>query len=48
MLELYNMRTKPSNVRKNKGTTKCDKRIVTYDIGTALCEDETVKYEKYK
>ena len=37
---------KPSNVRKNKGTIKCDKRIVTCDVGTTQCEDETVKCEK--
>ena len=47
MLELHNVTMKLSNVRKkNKGTTKCDKRIVTYDVGTAQCEDRTVKYEK--
>ena len=33
----------PSNVRKNKGTTKCDKRTVTYDVETAQCEDITIK-----
>ena len=26
ILELHNVRIKPSNVRKNKGTTKCDKK----------------------
>ena len=40
------MRLKPSNVRKNKGTIECNKRTVTYDIGTAQCEDRTVKCEK--
>ena len=34
---------KPLNVRKIKGTTKCDKRTVTYDIGITQCEDETIK-----
>ena len=35
----------PSNVeKKNKGTTKCDKRIVKCDVGTAQCEDRIVKY----
>ena len=49
MLELYNMRIEPSNVeKKNKGTIKCEKRIVTCDIGTAQCKDETVKCEKNK
>ena len=33
---------------KSKGTTECDKRIVTYDDGTAQYEDETVKCEKKK
>ena len=28
---------------KNKETIKCDKRIVTCNIGTAQCEDETIK-----
>ena len=31
---------------KSKGTTKCEKRTVTYDVRTAQCEDETVKCEK--
>ena len=48
MLELYNVRMKPSNVRKNKGTTKCDKITVTSDVGTAQYEDETVKCKKKK
>ena len=30
----------------SKGTTQCEKRIVTCDIGTAQCKDETVKCEK--
>ena len=33
---------------KNKGSTECDKRTVTYDIGTAQCENGTVKCEKKK
>ena len=33
-------------MRKNKGTIKCDKRIVICDVGTAQYEDETVKCEK--
>ena len=28
MLVLYNVRMVPSNVRKNKGTTKCDKSSI--------------------
>ena len=31
---------------KSKGTTKCDKRTVTYDVGTTQCENGTIKYEK--
>ena len=38
----------PSNVRKKKGTTKCDKRIVKCDVGTAQYEDGTVKCKKKK
>ena len=34
MLVLHNVRMVPSNVRKNKWTTECDKNIVTYDLGT--------------
>ena len=29
MLELHNVMIEPTNVRKNKGTTKCDKNTVT-------------------
>ena len=32
--------------KKNKGTTKCDKRTITCDVGTAQCVDEIVKCEK--
>ena len=32
--------------KKNTGTTKCDKRKVTYDIKITQCEDETVKCKK--
>ena len=32
--------------KKSKGTTKCEKKIVTCDVGTAQCEDGTVKYKK--
>ena len=31
--------------RKKKGTTKCDKRIVTCNVGPAQYKDETIKYE---
>ena len=42
-LQLHNVRIKSSNVRKIKETTKCDKRTITYDIGTTQCDDETIK-----
>ena len=31
---------------KSKGTTKCEKKTVTCDAGTAQYEDETVKCRK--
>ena len=47
MLVLHNVRMVPLNVRKkNKRTTECDKSSVTYNIGTAQCEDEIIKCEK--
>ena len=33
-------------MRKNKGTIKCDKRIVICDVGTAQYEDGSVYCEK--
>ena len=46
MLQLHNVMMKLSNVRKkNKGTTKCDKRTVTYDIGTTQCKNGIFKFE---
>ena len=49
ILELHNMRMEPSNVRKkSNGTTKCEKRTITYDVGTAQYKDGTVKCEKKK
>ena len=33
---------------KNKGTTNVNKSMVTYDIGTAQCEDGAIKYERKK
>ena len=32
--------------KKSKGTTKCEKRTITCDIGTAQSEDRTIKCEK--
>ena len=34
--------------KKNKGTTKCNKRIVICDVGTIQCDDGTIKCEKKK
>ena len=45
--ELSYVMLEPHNVRKkSKGTTKCEKRIVTYDVRTAQCKDETIKCEQ--
>ena len=33
---------------KSKGTTKCEKRTITYDVGTAQYENRIVKCEKKK
>ena len=48
MLEPHNVRMKSSNVKKkeSKGTTKCEKRTVIYDIETTQYEDGIVKCEK--
>ena len=47
ILELHNVRMKPSNVRKkSNGTTTCEKKIITYNVRTAQCEDGTIKCEK--
>ena len=47
MLKLYNVMMELSNViKKSKGTTECEKKIVTYDVGTAQFEDGTVNCEK--
>ena len=42
ILELHNVRMEPSNVSDSRNV----RRTVTYDVGTAQCEDETVKCEK--
>ena len=34
--------------KKIKGNTKCDKSTVTFDIGTAECENVTIECEKKK
>ena len=43
ILESHNVRKKES-----KGTTKCEKRIVTCDVGITQYENGTVKCEKKK
>ena len=40
MLVLHNVRI------IHKGTTECNKSIVTFDVGTAQYEDDTIKCEK--
>ena len=43
------MRMKPTNVRKKiKGTTECDKSIVTCDVGTTQYKDGSIKSEGKK
>ena len=52
MLVLLNVTMEPSNLRKkNKGTTICEKKkkkkkTIKYDIGTAQCDNGTIKCEK--
>ena len=49
MLKSHNVMMKPSNMRKkkkSKGTAQCEKITVTYNVGIAQCEDETIKCEK--
>ena len=45
-LVLHNVWTTLSNIRKNKGTTKCDKSTVTSDIGIAQYEVGTMKCKR--
>ena len=32
--------------KKDKGTTKYEKKTITYDVGTVQCKDEIIKCEK--
>ena len=48
MLVFLNVTMELSSVRKNKGTTECDKSTITYDVSIAQCEDNTIKCEKKK
>ena len=44
MLEPHNVKMKLSNMRKkSKGTTRCDKRTVTYDVGNVRMEPSNVR-----
>ena len=46
MLALHNVRIVPLNMRKKKkGTTECDKNIVTCNVGPTQCEYGTIKCE---
>ena len=40
------IRTVKCEEKKKKKTTKCDKRVVTYDVEITQCEDKTIKCEK--
>ena len=46
MLVFLNVTMELSSVRKNKGTTECDKSTITYDVSIAQCEEGTIKCEK--
>ena len=45
---MHNMRIKPSNERKNKGTTKCDENVITCDVCIAQYKERTGKCEGEK
>ena len=46
-LKLHIVMIESSNVRKkSKGITKCDKKIVTFDVRTAQYENKTIKCEE--
>ena len=46
MLGLHNVRMKPSNVRKKVRELPNVRKELSRDVGTAQCEDGTVKCEK--
>ena len=48
MLVLHNVRIVPSNVKKNNGTTECDKSTITCDVSTTQYDDGIIKCEKKK
>ena len=43
MLVLHKVRMVSSNVRKNKGTTECEKSTITCNVSTTQCEDSIIK-----
>ena len=46
MLVLHNVRIVPLNVRKNKGTSECDKSSITSNVNTMQYENNIIKCEK--
>ena len=47
MLELHNMIMEPSNMRKKiRKPPNVTKKTIKCDVGTAQCEDGSIKYEK--
>ena len=48
MLVLHNVKIVLSYMRKNKGTTECDKSAITCDVSTTQCVDSTIKCEEKK
>ena len=43
---LLNVTMESLNLRKDKGTTLCDRRIVKFDIGTAQRDNGNIKFKK--
>ena len=48
MLELHNVRMKPLNVRKKVRELPNVRKELSRDVGTAQCEDGTIKFEEKK
>ena len=48
ILVLHNVRIVSLNVRKNKGTSKCDNSTNISDVSISQCEDSIMKSEKKK
>ena len=45
MSVLHNVKMVLSNVRKNNGTTECDKSRIKCDVSTMQYKDSTIKCE---